>query len=351
MSEPLRPSEPPLERWLDEQASSWVYRIVADEEPEQRRAGLFRALAAASDEQAAIIAAEIPDSQKPLRFRPTPRLRIVAFLVRLLGPRRCRPLLAAVKVRGLSAYDAAPVATGHLMPTTVAEVGGRHRSVGGGNLRAAVFGVNDGLVSNSCLILGVSGASTDPRAVLLTGTAGLLAGAFSMAAGEYVSVRSQRELFEYQIGQERDELALYPEEEAEELALIYAARGVEVDKARELAHVLVRDPKTALDTLAREELGLNPDDLGSPLGAALSSFVSFAAGASLPLLPFVAGLGASALRISIALSSVALFALGAVLSLFSGRGAVAGGLRMLLLGAAAGAATWGIGALLGVGLS
>jgi VIT1/CCC1 family predicted Fe2+/Mn2+ transporter len=350
-SETAAPHEPPLERWLEEKASSWMYRIVADVEAAPVRAGLFRALADAADEQADIIARDIPPAQQPPRFHPTPRLRIVAALVRLFGPKRCRPLLAAVKVRGLSAYDPAPVGTGHIMPTSASEIGGRHRNLAGGNLRAAVFGVNDGLVSNACLILGVAGASNDAGPVLLAGTAGLLAGAFSMAAGEFVSVRSQRELFEYQIGQERDELALYPDEEAEELALIYEARGIPLETARELAHHLVRDPKTALDTLAREELGLNPDDLGSPVGAAVSSFVSFAAGALLPLLPFALRLGDAALGISIGLSAAALFAVGATLSLFSGRGAVTGGLRMCALGGGAGAATWGIGSLLGVGVN
>ncbi|HXC51718.1 MAG TPA: VIT1/CCC1 transporter family protein [Candidatus Limnocylindrales bacterium] len=347
-------NETALERWREEKASSWVYRIVADAEPDLNHATLFRALAKASDDQAEIIARDIPASDGPPSFRPTPRLKLVAILVRLLGPKRCRPLLAAVKVRGLSVYDRHLLINGHVMPKNVSEVGGRHQSLAGGNLRAAVFGVNDGLVSNACLILGVSGAAPDSSAVVLAGTAGLLAGAFSMAAGEYVSVRSQRELFEYQIGQERDELEMYPEEEAEELALIYGARGVPVDKARELAHVLIKDPQTALDALAREELGLNPDDLGSPIGAAMASFVAFSCGALLPLLPFlpfVAGHVASALRISIAASAVALFGIGATLSLFSGRGAITGGIRMLAIGMCAGAATWGIGRMLGVGLS
>lgn len=341
--------ESALDRWREEKASSWVYREVAGAEPDEKHATLFRALAHASDQQAGIIAKDVPASH--LEFRPTLRLRIVAVLVRTLGPRRCRSLLAAVKVRGLSVYDANPLVAGHVMPKTVAEVGGRHHGMAGGNLRAAVFGVNDGLVSNACLILGVAGAATDPQTMVLAGTAGLLAGAFSMAAGEYVSVRSQRELYEYQIAQERAELELYPEEEAEELALIYAARGVPVDKAREIGLLLVRDPKTALDALAREELGLNPDDLGSPLGAGASSFAAFSVGATLPLLPFVLGYGDSALGISIAVSAIALFAIGATLSLFSGRGAITGGMRMLVLGGAAGAATWAIGRMLGVGLS
>ncbi|MFN2377250.1 MAG: VIT1/CCC1 transporter family protein [Candidatus Binatia bacterium] len=340
-----------LERWNEEKASTWVYGVVAGAEPDAARAALFRALAQAAETQAAIIARDIPPTELPAEFRPTLRLHVVAALIRLFGPKRCRPMLAAVKVRGLSVYDPKPLVAGHVMPKNVAEVGGRHQGLAGGNLRAAVFGVNDGLVSNACLILGVSGAAPDSAAVLLAGTAGLLAGAFSMAAGEYISVRSQRELFEYQIGQEREELELYPEEEAEELALIYAARGVPVEKAREIAHVLVKDPTTALDALAREELGLNPDDLGSPLAAAVSSFAAFTLGALLPLLPFAVGMGSSALAVSIAVSAVALFAVGAVLSLFSGRGALMGGTRMLALGAAAGAATWAIGRALGVGMS
>lgn len=344
-------SESAIERWNEEKASSWMYRVVAEAEPDPRLADMFRNLGAAADHQAAIIARDIAAPDLPSAFAPTLRLRVVASLVRVFGPRRCRPLLAAVKVRGVSAWDPAPALAGHTMPSNVAEVGGRHRSAGGGVLRAAVFGVNDGLVSNACLILGVAGASPDPAAVVLAGTAGLLAGAFSMASGEYISVRSQRELFEYQIGQEREELELYPEEEAEELALIYAARGIPLEKGREIAQVLVRDPATALDALAREELGLNPDDLGSPIGAALSSFVAFAAGAALPLVPFLAGLGAQALVVSMGLSAVALFGVGAALSLFSGRGAFAGGIRMLAIGVAAGAATWGIGRALGVGLS
>jgi vacuolar iron transporter family protein len=339
------------ERWTDEKASSWVYEIVARAEPDAANAALFRALAVASDEQAEIIRRELGDGASFDAFRPTLRLRLVAALVALLGPRRCRGLLAAVKVRGLSIYEPQPIIAGHVMPKSASEVGGRHQGIAGGNLRAAVFGVNDGLVSNTCLILGVAGAAPDSPAILLTGTAGLLAGAFSMAAGEYVSVRSQRELFEYQIGQEREELALYPEEEAEELALIYAARGVEVEKAREIAHVLVKDPATALDALAREELGLNPHDLGSPIGAAVSSFVSFGLGALLPVLPFALGGGEQALAASLAVAGVALFSVGATLSLFSGRSALAGGARMLALGGAAGAATWTIGKLLGVGLA
>jgi vacuolar iron transporter family protein len=197
----------------------------------------------------------------------------------------------------------------------------------------------------------MAGATGDARVIVATGIAGLLAGAFSMAAGEYISVRSQRELFEFQIGEEREELERYPEEEAEELALIYAARGVPLADARALTHKLVLDKEKMLDTLAREELGLNPAELGSPWHAALASFLAFALGALVPLVPFVLHAGAQPLGWAVGLSSVCLFAVGAALSLFSGRNALFGGARMLLIGAAAGAATFGIGRLIGVSVS
>jgi vacuolar iron transporter family protein len=184
--------------------------------------------------------------------------------------------------------------------------------------------------------------------VVLSGVAGMAAGAFAMAAGEYVSVQSQRELYEYQIGLERDELKQYPEAEAQELALIYAAKGLPPKDADRLAQRLVADPEHALDTLAREELGLNPSQLGAPLGAAASSFVSFAFGAFLPLVPWLIARPPQALAVSIALSAIALFVVGALLSLFTGRNATRSGARMLALGAVAGAVTYGIGHLLGV---
>jgi VIT1/CCC1 family predicted Fe2+/Mn2+ transporter len=186
--------------------------------------------------------------------------------------------------------------------------------------------------------------------IVLSGVAGLLAGAFSMAAGEYVSMRSQREMFEYQIGMERAELDQYPEEEAAELALIFAHKGMSKEEARGLADRLIADPDRALDTLAREELGLNPDELGSPWGAAGASFLAFAAGAIIPLLPFFFGGGNRTLLVAVGLTAVALFIVGATLSLFTGRNAWLGGARMLAIGTAAGAATYIIGKALGVTL-
>jgi len=333
-------------RWRTEKEAAWLYTAVAASEPDAVRRTAFEKLGQAAEEQAAILARDLGAAPA---YAPSVRARVIRAVVRRIGPRRARPLLAAIKVRGLSMYDGP--ATGHEMPTSVETIGARHRRGGNGTLRAAVCGVNDGLVSNTSLILGVAGAGTGEAGVLLAGVAGLLAGAFSMAAGEYVSMRSQRELFEHQIAQERDELERYPLEEAEELALIYEARGVPLAQARDLTRTLVADRDKALATLAREELGLNPDDLGSPWGAALSSFAAFATGAVVPLAPFALRAGSSALPISVGLAAAALVAVGAALSLFSGKSAWRGGLRMLVIGALAGGATWIIGQLLGVGLS
>ncbi len=348
------PASPSLENWREEKQAAYLYLLVAEREQDEAKARLFRALARAAESQAEIWAREIEQAggRVPERLELTPRIRIVAWLIRTFGPRAIRPVLAAMKVRGLSVYSGGHLHAGHPMPTSVEEVGYRHSSLGGGgNLRAAVFGVNDGLVSNASLVLGVAGATQDGHIVLMSGVAGLVAGAASMAAGEYVSVRSQRELYEYQIQLEREELEQYPEEEAEELALIYNARGVDMEEARRIAAEMLKDPEHALATLAREELGLNPDDLGSPVGAAAASFFSFAFGALLPLLPFLYGAGDRPLLATVSITGVSLFVVGATLSLFTGRGALRGGLRMLLIGGSAGLVTWLVGRLLGVSLA
>jgi VIT1/CCC1 family predicted Fe2+/Mn2+ transporter len=337
--------------WYHEKESAWLYGRVAAAEPDPVRRAMFQKLGAAAEQQA--LRWQALEPMRSFRFSPSLRARLVAEIARRIGPRASRHALAAMKLRGLSVYTSAapPVAPGHLMPTSVSEVGQRHRGVGGSNLRATVFGVNDGLVSNASLVMGIAGANAEPGTVLMTGVAGLLAGALSMAAGEYVSVRSQRDMYEYQIALEREELAEYPEEEAEELALIYEARGLELEQARAMARTLLSRPEQALDVLAREELGLNPDDLGSPLGAAVSSFLAFAVGASLPLLPFfVRGL-THPLWWTIGLTAVALAGIGLALSLFTGRGAWQGALGMLLIGGGAGVVSFLVGRLLGVALA
>jgi VIT1/CCC1 family predicted Fe2+/Mn2+ transporter len=343
----------PLESWTEEQRSALLYRACAEAEQDDARAELFRRLAGEAEAQSAIWRAQLTarGHPAPVPYVPDARTRIVMALVAKLGPRRMRTMLAAMKVRGMGIYDLALADSGHAAPRPGSGAEHRHRGLhGGGNLRAAVFGVNDGLVSNASLILGIAGASPDPRVVLLTGIAGMCAGAFAMATGEYVSVRSQRELFEYQIALERDELAQYPEAEAQELALIYAAKGLRPDEASKLATKIIADPEHALDTLAREELGLNPDELGSPWGAAIASFLSFAIGALLPLAPFMAMSGPRTLPVAIGVTALALFVVGALLSLFTGRGALHSGLRMLVLGGLAGTVTYAVGRLAGVTL-
>jgi VIT1/CCC1 family predicted Fe2+/Mn2+ transporter len=338
-----------LDSWFHERESAWLYREVARAEPDPRKSELFLKLAAAAEDQAVRWEQTPAGRANPGRiFRPSLRARIVARLVRRFGPRSLRGMLAAMKLRGLSIYSASQAAAGHAMPTSAREVGARHRSAVGGNLRATVFGVSDGLVSNASLVMGIAGAGAGSPYVLMTGIAGMLAGALSMAAGEYVSVRSQREMYEYQIALEREEVAEYPDEEAEELALIYHARGVALEQAREMSQALLARPEQALDVLAREELGLNPDDLGSPWGAATSSFLAFAAGAALPLVPFLAGAtGMRAVVLAAATALVALFTVGLTLSLFTGRAGVRGGLRMVLIGGGAGLVSFCVGRAVG----
>jgi len=218
----------------------------------------------------------------------------------------------------------------------------------GGNLRAAIFGVSDGLVANTSLILGVSGALSDPRTVLITGAAGLLSGALSMAAGEYVSMRSQRELFEAQIARQKEQLARHPQQEMDDLARIYHRRGLPLDTACKISKALSADLRSALETHAREELGLNPQDLGSPVGAAIASFISFAIGATIPLIPFVFGGGAHAVPACMLLAAVGLFVVGAISGRVTGQALLRGGLRLLVVGGGAGLIAYGIGRLFGV---
>jgi VIT1/CCC1 family predicted Fe2+/Mn2+ transporter len=340
------------QNWKEEQGAAYLYRVLAELEAGTPRQRLFSELAREAEGQSRIWAesARRQNAFVPEVYKPDLRTRLVARLTHSLGPHNMRAVLAAMKVRGMSVYVRGD--PGHPAPDAASGMERRHRGLAsGGNLRAAVFGVNDGLVSNASLILGVAGASANPGVILLSGVAGLLAGAFSMAAGEYVSVRSQREMYEYQIALERDELSEYPEEEAQELALIYEARGLSHDEAKRLADSMIADPVRGLDALAREELGLNPAELGSPWGAAVFSFLSFAGGALIPLLPFLFARGDHALGGSIAFTATALFAVGATLSLFTGRPAWRGGLRMLAIGAAAGAATFAIGRALGISQS
>ena len=223
-----------------------------------------------------------------------------------------------------------------------------HRDVTGGWLRPAVFGVMDGLVSNTALVAGVAGGGAPPQTVLLAGLAGLVAGAFSMATGEYVSVASQTELTRAEIEVEKREIRRVPKAEQDELAAIYQARGVDPVTAGEVARQLSLDPEQAWRVHAREELGVDPDDLPSPWVAAGSSFAAFTVGAAVPVLPYA--LGAKTLLLPVVLALLALFVAGALVSRYTDRSALYSGGRQLLLGAAAAALTYGVGSLVGAGV-
>lgn len=330
--------------WLQEKESAYLYRVIAEHSLDPAKQQLFKKLAVEAEEQSDLWAEALNKigSAVPTDLRPSFRIQIIKYLIIQFGPERIRPILSATKVRGMAIYN--PEALGHSIPQQLSDVGQRHQSgSSGNNMRAAVFGINDGLISNTSLILGMVGGHASHGTILLTGIAGLLAGAFSMAAGEFISVRTQREMLEYQIGLERKELELYPDEEAVELSIIYQARGLSKDDADNAANTIIQDPENALNTLAREELGLDPNTLVSPYGAAGFSFISFVFGAFVPLLPFILHLNNHAITITLTLSGLMLFLIGAILSLFTGRNAIKNGLRMLGIGLAAGAITYGIG--------
>jgi VIT1/CCC1 family predicted Fe2+/Mn2+ transporter len=243
-------------------------------------------------------------------------------------------------------------ASNGVVGSALARMETRHRGAGGNALRAAVLGANDGLVSNTSLVMGVAGADLAARSILITGIAGLLAGSLSMALGEWLSVQSARELYIHQIDLERQELEAFPDDERRELVLIYRSKGVPAETAEELAHQLIQDPAAALETLAREELGIDPDQLGgSAWVAAVTSFALFSIGAIIPVSPYFFMAGMAALVTSIGLSVLALLAVGAGITLITGRNPLTSGLRQVLFGAAAAALTFGIGRLIGVALA
>ncbi len=347
-----------------------VYRMLAEAERDPERRAIFEELAGIEERHAEVWREKLREAGvEPGERGPSLRVRAVGWLARRFGVRAVLPIVRGMEAGAYSMYMAQDETAQALAPDErehnrtlarlerveepAAAIAARetwHRRGGGGTLRASVFGVSDGLVSNTSLVMGFAGAQTEGKFVLLAGVAGLLAGAFSMAAGEYVSMRAQRELFERQIELERSELEASPEEEERELVLIYRAKGLAQEQAESMAARLMENPQVALDTLVREELGLDPGELGSPWGAAVGSFLAFALGAVVPVAPFFIGASASAgfVVASGALSAVALFGVGASLSLFTGRGVLVSGARQLGLGAVAAALTFGIGRLVGV---
>ena len=328
------------DNWREEKRSAYLYSIMAEHEKNVMHQKLFSDLKKAAEKQATLWEKKIKQQglNPPPVYKPSLRTRIVARLIKLFGTENLHYILSAMKIRGMSVFR---------------HYHAEHKHTGlnaASNIRAAVFGINDGLISNMSLILGIAGASSEQNFIILAGIAGLLAGACSMGAGEYVSVRSQREVFEYQIAVEKQELEEYPEEETEELSLIYQAKGVPRDQADALAKLMIDNPETGLNALAREELGLNPDELVSPVGAMLASFFSFAVGAIIPILPFLFGNHPWDLYVSIGITAVVLFIVGATLSLYTNKNPIYSGLRMLVIGIIAGALTYFIGKFLGIAM-
>jgi vacuolar iron transporter family protein len=352
-----------LANWQNELDSADLYRHLAQRENDEQRADVLREMADAETRHARVMEHSLREKGvKVGRHRVGFRTRVLKLLARFGGSRLVYPMLQGAEISGTADYAAQDVDTAALAPEERGHArllgelarenvthGERwHRSAGGGSLRAAVFGVNDGLVSNLSLVMGFAGASANADFVLLAGLSGLLAGASSMAAGEYVSMKAQRELFERQIELEAAELAVNPDEEVAELAMIYRAKGLPRVDAERLARQLNENKDVALDTLVREELGLDPTDLGSPIGAAVSSFVAFAGGAILPVLPYFLGATDTHVFVSMAISGLALFGVGAMISLFTGRGALFSGARQLVIGAVAATITFALGSAIGV---
>ena len=346
-----------------------VYKAMAGAETDSERADVFNRLVQAEMRHASRWAEKLgmdPDALVPALGGV--RLRMLGWIARRFGTHRLIPLLLRGESKEISTYSLDPEAHdlakeershSHTLRNMAggqdrveairAERG--HYSGASGSLRAAVLGVNDGLVSNFSLVMGVAGGISNPDIVLLAGVAGLLAGAFSMAAGEYVSMRSQRDVYENQIRLERAEIEMWPEEEEEKLTVIYLAKGLSPEEAQLIAKRVMEDPEIALDTMAREELGLNPSQLGSPWGASFSSFGAFVIGALVPILPYIFGAETLAIPLSATLSAVALLTVGGALSWMTDKSATWGALRMVIAGGAAAAVTFGVGSLIGTSLS
>jgi VIT1/CCC1 family predicted Fe2+/Mn2+ transporter len=361
--------------WQEEIDSAARYRAMADGERDAGRAQVYRDLAGMEEKHAGFWEKRLKEAgAAPGPRRLSTRARVLIWLARRFGPEAILATVAADEYAGRRGYDTQAETAGTKMRSqerlharllgslaargrgaSGAELGrleGRHRTVGGNALRAAVLGANDGLSSNLSLVMGVAGAAPDHRAVLLAGIAGLVAGAASMALGEWISVTSSRELAERELETERSEIDLEPEDEREELELLYRAKGLDPAEAKSLSAEIISRPEAALDVLAREELGLDPQELGgSPWTAAGTSFVLFALGAVIPLIPFFLVRGFPAVLWSVGLSAVALFGIGAAITLFTGRGVLRTGLRQLALGLGAAGVTYGIGRLVGVAVS
>jgi len=370
----LKDNQRYLQNWQKEIDGAALYRALSQAEVQIEMKEVYGRLADTEEKHAAYWETKLREAGQPIPARrPTWRARCMGWLGKRFGPQFVLPTVAGLEKADSNAYTqqpeeatsqmsadeksharvisaAAANKNGGMAGSAVAQMEGRHKSAGGNALRAAVLGANDGLVSNLSLVMGVAGASLSSSGILITGLAGLLAGAGSMALGEWLSVQSSRELYERQIQIEKDELEARPQEEQEELALIYQSKGLPKERAEELArHIINGD--SALDTLSREELGIDPEELGgSAWEAAITSFLLFAVGAIVPVAPFIFLSGGTAVIVSIVISAFGLFAIGAAITLMTGRSVLYSGMRMVLFGLVAAGLPYGIGRLIGVSI-
>ena len=373
-SSPVDPGR--VKRWqgllASERDAAVLYSRLAEAETGERRK-IFEELAGVERRHAGHWERKLTDAgaRVPPPGRPSLRTTVIAAAARRLSAQAVLPMVERAERSDAGIYDVDPDAApgmaederGHARALAklidgrpdpreqISRREGWHRGDRSGTLRAGVFGVSDGLVSNTSLVMGFAGSGAARTAIMLAGVAGLLAGSFSMAAGEYVSMASQREMYERELSLEAEEVRENPQEERAELVLLYRAKGLSRADAEHLADRIMADPKVALDTLAREELGLDPTALGSPWLAAVSSFLTFALGAFVVVVPYLAGSGVAALVTAIALAAGSLLAVGAGIGMLNGRSALRSGLRQLLVGGVAAAVTFGVGHLIGGAVS
>jgi len=358
----------------DELNGAYLYDVLSKAEKDERLAEVYSRMAAAERRHANKWVEKLKaEGIKTPSFSPNWRSRTLGWAAKRFGVAAVLPTITNMEQKDSNKYANTPGAadmsadelshsrllqqvtrniSGGMEGGMVARLEGRHRASGGNALRAAVLGANDGLVSNLSLVMGVVGAEFQNSTILVTGLAGLLAGAFSMALGEWLSVQSSRELYQHQIAIEEAEIQSAPEEEAEELALIYEARGMPKEEARKLADKIFEDPDHALETLSREELNVDPNELGgSAWEAAITSFFLFSIGAIIPVVAFTFMSGTAAIIASLLISAVGLFIIGGGITLFTGRNVLFSGFRQVTFGLLAAAITFGIGRLIGVNLA
>lgn len=354
----------------DETDGAALYRALARTEKDQRLAGVYSRLAETEDRHRQVWEDKLRAAgHKVPRFRKSWRVRVMSWMAARFGANSVSGIISRMESEAYHMYDDEPDAVAAGLPAEersharlfreianeskpgqafdIAAVEGRHSGVSGNAIRAAVLGANDGLVSNLSLVMGVAGAASGGNIVMVTGVAGLLAGALSMALGEWISVQNSAEYYQRQVAVERDELTEMPEEEREELVLIYQAKGFDEASARRMADRVFANHELALATLVREELGLGEEEEANPWTAAIVSFLTFSAGALMPVLPWFVFDGNAGIAGSLLLSGVGLAATGAIITLFTGRGVLFSAGRMLGFGMAAAAITYAIGTAIG----